>query len=70
MGRRVPTPADMPELLRVERVAQVLDCHPRTVRRMAREGRLKQVKLTKYAVRITRASVVALMHGDEDSNPS
>ncbi len=52
---------DLPQLLRPEEVAAVLQVTPRTVRRWGAAGRLERVRLGDRLTRYTTASVAALI---------
>ena len=51
----------LPALLRYPIVAQVLDVNERTARRLGAEGQLHQVAITRHALRVTKASVLAFI---------
>ncbi|MGH2941330.1 MAG: helix-turn-helix transcriptional regulator [Solirubrobacteraceae bacterium] len=52
---------DLPDLLRPEQVAEVLQITPRTVRRWGATGRLQRVRLGDRLTRYTAGSVAALI---------
>lgn len=55
----------LPALLRYSVVAQVLDVHERTARKLGADGHLHEVDVTQHAKRVTKASLVAFIerHG-------
>ena len=55
----------LPPLLRYSTVAQVLDVHERTARKLGAEGHLHEVDVTQHAKRVTKVSLVAFIerHG-------
>lgn len=62
---RLPEEAAVPGLMRRSRAAEILDVSERTVRRWGAAGLLDERHLTPQTVRITEASVRALL-GDAD----
>ena len=48
----------LPALLRYSVVAQVLDVHERTARKLGAAGQLHEVDVTRHAKRVTRASLI------------
>ncbi len=51
------------EAYKVEEVAKLLGCHPKTVRKLCKEGRIQSVKLGPRCARITRQAIEAFLTG-------
>lgn len=49
----------------VEEVAIILGCHPKTVRKLCKEGRLAYVKLGPRCIRIPREALEAFLRGEK-----
>ena len=46
-----------PDLVTVQEAADLLQCHPETIRRMARRGEIKAFRLGTVGLRIEKASL-------------
>lgn len=59
----------MPGLIRRSRAAELLDVSERSIRRWAEAGILDERRIGPRAVRVTEASVLALIEGAGDQRP-
>lgn len=64
-----PPPTDLPGLLRIEEVAELLGVSVRTIRRLAADGVLVRVRLGHRTARYTRRSVLALVDPERGDAP-